>query len=351
MKVLAVITARKHSKRLINKNFRRLLGMSLTEHTVFQAAAARDQGAVTDLVLSTDSDYLLAQNQKYGLVDLGLRPAELSGDRVKSVDVLLYIVHRLEQLGRHYDAVMTLQPTSPLRNAQDIVQAVELFRARNAESLITAAAIPNATINGLYEKTEDGFLPVSEGHNSGQRHQTLNPIYLRNGAIFITRTDWLKEHHTVISTRPVVLEMPRERSVDVDDAEDLCRAAEQLTAASSAATAAPQVNITDQIPDISTGLEYQKSNSALVIWEDIFRLWLYSEARGKDIPEFLSWAERHAYFDGLAVLVDGECVNAALPEQLTCPRDDRLEAYLAEKLQSLSHRTPSLRLKLAETEG
>ena len=137
----------------------------------------------------------------------------------------------------------------------------------------------------------------------------------------------------------------------VSDAEDLCRAAEQLTAASGAATAAPQVNITDQIPDISTGLEYQKSNSALVIWEDIFRLWLYSEAQGKDIPEFLSWAERHAYFDGLAVLVDGECVNAALPEQLTCPRDDRLEAYLAEKLQSLSHCTPSLRLKLAETEG
>lgn len=352
MKILAVITARKGSKRLSNKNFRKIQGLSLTEYTVSQAALARDRGAVTDVVLSTDSEYLLEQCRKYGIVDLGLRPEALSGDQVKSVDVLLHIVEQLSRTGRTYDAVMTLQPTSPLRDAQDICQAAELFHSRNADSLITAAPIPNATINGLYLKTDAGFAPVSENHNSGQRHQTLQPVYLRNGAIFITKVSWMKEHRTVISTRPEVLEMPRERSVDVDDLEDLRRAEEYRDTYPVSTAAICETGFADQLPDIVTAMQHQYGCSRQIIWEDMFRLWLYGMGGGRSVPEHIAWTEQHIYFDGLAVLLNGECLNAQL---LACAdairsmdADPRLEAYLEQKISLLTKNTRSIRMKLAK---
>ena len=149
--------------------------------------------------------------------------------------------------------------------------------------------------------------------------------------------------------------MPWERSVDVDDMDDLIRAEQWRRVAVPQNPEKCRVEKISRLPGLAEALEYQRNHFAQIIWEDTFRFWLYGMAAGKNIPEFLEWTERHVYFDGLAVLVDGECVNDEILENMGSGiahhADRRLEAYLEEKVGALSRNVPSCRLVLSEGEG
>lgn len=333
MKILAVITARKSSKRLPCKNFRKVCGKSLTERSVEQAALARELGVVHDVVLSTDSEYLLEQCRTYGIVDIGLRPAHLAGDHTKSLDVLLDVLSQLQAKGMEYDAVMILQPTSPLRWVEDICGAVALFAASGNDSLITARPIPNATVNGLYCKQAQGFVPVSPEHNSGKRHQDLAPVYLRNGAIFISSVSLLNDK-CIFGKCPAVLEMPQERSVDVDTAEDLAVVQHYLLRNSQSVSCGKETYATaEEAMHIANRLRQQGLQP---IVPDVLRRWLCSQDLTSP-QNFMNWCETHVYFDGLAVLIDGELVAGLeiLSGISDCCEDPQLVQYLNREVAKL----------------
>ena len=342
MRILAIVTARKHSQRVPNKNFRKFRGLSLTERAVAQAAALRDRGILADFVLSTDSGYLLAQCRKYGPLDIGLRGEALSGASVKSIDVVLDVLDRLRQQGLCYDAVLILQPTSPLRTTEDISGAVSLFESQNGISLITAARIPGATINGLYLKEKNGFFPASAGHNSGTRHQDLAPVYLRNGAVFLSRVDYITRSGTIISDQPLVYEMPFARSVDLDDFEDIEVVRKTLSPSPKAGKPLSVILKREALPSVEEALDLADAYSRQIILADLFRVWLYEMRGDLSAEEHLAWTERHVYFDGVAVLADGECVNDRLMRRLRGAdrglpaKDPRVEAYLHAKIAELT---------------
>ncbi len=342
MRILAIVTARKKSERFPNKNFRKIQGVSLTERAAAQAAVMRDRGILTDVVLSSDSGYLLNRCRKYGILDVGLREEYLSGPTVKSVDVVLHTVEKLRKRGLVYDAVMILQPTSPLRTLADISGAVSMFETGNGSSLITAAPVPDATINGLYVKEKTGFFPVSAGHSSGTRHQDLAPVFLRNGAIFLTGTDWLEHEKTIISDAPMVYEMPFGRSVDIDSFEDFETARRILKGASGKEKHGCTVVRRDRIPSMEEAVRFEEESRRQIVSEDLFRLWLYEMRENRSAEEHLAWSERHVYFDGVAVLADGECLNGVLLQAAAeigrgkAKKDRLMEEYLQAKIQSLT---------------
>ena len=84
MKILGIITARAESKRIIKKNFRKINGKSITEIVVEQMIMAKEEGYISDVYLSTDSNKLMSECKKYDILNVPLRSKELSGDNVKS---------------------------------------------------------------------------------------------------------------------------------------------------------------------------------------------------------------------------------------------------------------------------
>lgn len=225
MKTLGLIPARSGSKSVPNKNIVMLCGRPLIAYTLEAAARASH---LDRCIVSTDAEEIAAVCRAHGGEVPFLRPKELAADDTPTLPVVL---HALETLGESYDAVMVLQPTSPLRTSQDIDAAISLLDANPvADSVISVVKVGDHHPARM-KYLEDGYLvdpSFAEAHE-GQRRQDLLPLYLRNGAIYLTRTRVLLDQKTFKGRRSLAYVMPEERSVNIDGPFDLWVAEAALT--------------------------------------------------------------------------------------------------------------------------
>ena len=221
MKLLALIPARGGSKGVVRKNLADLSGKPLIAWTIESAVACRAQGILARVVVSTDDPEIAEVSAGYGAEVPFLRPAALADDTAKTADVVMHALDFFAAIGEVFDAVVLLQPTSPLRTQEDILLATELFVGRKAESLISVSPEPRFNPLILYGRDGEFAVPLDSRHNQGVRRQDLPAFYVRNGAIYLTRTGFLRQTKLLISPQPLLYEMPRERSANIDAPADL----------------------------------------------------------------------------------------------------------------------------------
>lgn len=222
MKILGVIPARGGSKGVPGKNFKVLAGKPLIIHTIEAAMASN----LTKVILSTDSPEIAEIGAVSGIEIPFTRPAELASDTAKSIDVAKHALLAMEEIdGVQYDAIMLLQPTTPYRSKEDINEAVRMLtenaRADSVISVVDTGGHHPARMKYLKE----GFLidpPFCEAYEN-QNRQELEPMYIRNGAIYLTRRDTLLSD-SYKGKNCLALVMPESRSVNIDTARDFAYA-------------------------------------------------------------------------------------------------------------------------------
>ena len=218
--VLGVIPARGGSKGIPEKNLAPLAGKPLLSYT---CAAALGSRRLTRVVLSTD-DARIAQAGRMQGVDVPfVRPAELSRDDTPMLPVLQHAVRcHEEERGSHVDAVVLLQPTSPLRRPEHIDAAVDLLEQTGADSVVTVVEVPHQFNPVSLQRIEQGRLvPFTPGVNMTRR-QDKPPVYARNGpAVVAVRRSVLFDKNSLYGedTRPIV--MSPQESIDIDGPWDL----------------------------------------------------------------------------------------------------------------------------------
>ena len=209
MKIVGIIPARCGSKGIPKKNIKPLNGKPLIAYTIESALASN----LDRVVVSTDCEEIAKVSKEYG-AEVMLRPAHLAEDKTPTLPVLQDVVTRLEE---EFDAVMTLQPTSPLRTSKHINEAIELFESdKEADSLVSVVEVPH---NYLPEKlmSYDGKYLI--GNSEPKRRQEVSTMYARNGAaIYITKTEKLSEH--IFGGKILPYFMSKANSFDIDDIED-----------------------------------------------------------------------------------------------------------------------------------
>ena len=160
-----------------------------------------------------------------------MRPASLAQDDTPTRDVLAHVVGELAAEGYAPDAVLTLQPTSPLRQSRHIDEAVALFTADpNADSLVSCIEVPHIFHPlSVMKKADDGYLKPYIDRPQPYRRQDKETVLARNGAaIYITRTARLADY--VFGGRLLPYVMDAESSIDIDSADDLAVAERLLRA-------------------------------------------------------------------------------------------------------------------------
>lgn len=223
--LLIVVPARGGSKRLPGKNTRLLGGRSLLTHTANAVAAS---GVEASVLLTTDRDEIAAEGERLGWEAPFRRPAALSSDHASTVGAVL---HALDWYGDEHgtdpELVMVLQPTSPLRGADCIREALDLLAARpDADSVVTMTAL-HVPAGHLYAVGADGFvLPL----DPGSRQVT----YVPNGALYLSRVPRLRAEQTLYAGRILPLVLDVVRSIDIDTESDW-QLAEAVLAAGLAA--------------------------------------------------------------------------------------------------------------------
>lgn len=217
MAPLCVIPARAGSKRLARKNVAPLGGRPMLAYTI---AAARDSGVFADVYVSTEDAEIAALARDHGATVPGLRPTELAGDTVTNVAVCLHLADQLAAEGSPHDAVVCLQPSSPLRGAAHVRGAWQAFADQDVDFLVSVAPIDPHCYHWAMEENEGNWRMVFGDRYLAVR-QTLPPVWRPNGAIKIARLEALRATGHFFGARLGAYPMPEEASVHVATATDL----------------------------------------------------------------------------------------------------------------------------------
>ncbi len=216
-RVLAVIPARGGSRGLPGKNLRPLMGLPLIAHSI---RLARMCPEISRCVVSTDSEEIAAAARVHGGEVPFLRPAELAGDDAPMWPVLKHALAGVEKAeGRPYDFLLLLDPTSPTRLPEDVRTAVARLSASDADGIVS---VSRPEFNPLWHTVVEknglmtDWLPEA-AHIS--RRQDAPAIYRINGLLYLWRTDFVRRASEWRgSGRHLMLEVPDERAVSIDDA-------------------------------------------------------------------------------------------------------------------------------------
>ena len=214
MRILCIIPARGGSKRIPRKNLRKLLDKPLLTYTIEPAIAS---GCFEEIIVSSDDAEILSLARSLGATP-DARPANLSGDTTKAVEVVHEILSRPEMRDR-FDAVSMCLPTCPFRSVEDVRLAVSAFQHADAvcPRLLSVTAYEFPPQLALVEKRQ-GLLQMREpdAYDFSTRSQDIGKLFHPNGAIYISSITEFLRTGTFFGQPMLKYEMPAERSFDID---------------------------------------------------------------------------------------------------------------------------------------
>ena len=218
-RLLAVIPARGGSKRLPRKNILDLAGKPLIAWTIEAALGSK---YIDRVVVSTDDGEIADISKQFGADVPFIRPIELASDEATSIDVVLHSLKELEMQKDHYDFIVLLQPTSPLRTTEHIDKAIEQLIERDDDAVISVCKAEHHPLwcNELGDdKDMSGFL---REEIVNKRSQELPDYYRLNGAIYLCDVERLKSKMTFFLNEKIsAYIMKQDVSVDIDMRSDL----------------------------------------------------------------------------------------------------------------------------------
>lgn len=217
MKLLFIIPARGGSKGIPGKNVKELAGKPLIYYSI---DAARHFVKDDFICLTTDSEEIIQKAEDYGLKVPFKRPPELATDTVSSYDAIVHALKFYEKAGHKFDAVVLLQPTSPLRKIEHVEGCINLFDKESELVVSVKEADANPYYN-LFEENKDGYLGISKANNNITRRQDAPSVFQFNGSIYVFNPESLKNLKSIWEYKKIKkFIMPREYSVDLDEPVD-----------------------------------------------------------------------------------------------------------------------------------
>lgn len=192
MNILALIPARSGSKGVPGKNTKLLGGKPLLAYTIEQAL---ETSLFSKVILSTDCDQIAAVGKEWGVDVPFIRPASLATDTASSIGVVQHALDFFREKGETFDAVCLLQPTTPFRAPHLISECIQKLKTENWDAIVSMLPVPHEfNPHWIFEADAEGALHIATGEKEIiKRRQDLPNAYFRDGAVYLTRTEWLEK--------------------------------------------------------------------------------------------------------------------------------------------------------------
>jgi CMP-N,N'-diacetyllegionaminic acid synthase len=212
-KILAIIPARGGSKGIPKKNIKPLKGKPLMAWTIEEAKKSK---LLDKIIVSTDDEEIMNVAKKWGAEVPFLRPSELAQDDTPGIAPVL---HALEYFS-DYEYVVVLQPTSPLRLAEDIDEAIYLCE-KNKSNFCVSVTESKIIPDWMFRINNRGILePLNSNREIPYQRQMAEKVYVLNGAIYVGKKEPLIEKQSFLTPETIPYIMPNIRSIDIDDMDD-----------------------------------------------------------------------------------------------------------------------------------
>lgn len=212
MRNLAIIPARSGSKGLPDKNIKMLAGKPLMAYSI---EAARKSGCFDEIMVSTDSEKYAELARRYRADVPFLRSEVTSSDIATSWEMVEEVLDGYDERGMKFDTFCLLQPTSPLRTADDIREAYRLYESKASFSVVSVCEAEHSPLWCGQLPANNEFIGFLHSENM-KRRQDTGKYYRLNGAIYIVDIAKFKDDKFLYQIGSFAYVMPQERSVDVD---------------------------------------------------------------------------------------------------------------------------------------
>jgi len=212
---IAIIPARGGSVGIPGKNIIDVAGKPLIAWSIEQAKAAT---LVDDVFVSTDDEKIAEVSRKYGAKVID-RPAELASSTAKSEDALIHAIGVIEKEHNiEIDTVVFLQATSPIRQSEDIDNAISIFIDQKADSLFSCTPIED---HFIWEKQDGNYSSVNYDFKNRKMRQNIKPQYQENGSIYVLKPELIKKERNRLGGQIAIYEMPSWKAFQIDRRNDL----------------------------------------------------------------------------------------------------------------------------------
>jgi N-acylneuraminate cytidylyltransferase len=213
MSTFAFIFARGGSKGLPGKNIRPLGGLPLLAHGI---RLAQSIARIDRVFVSTDDEVIAVVAREYGAEVID-RPAELATDTASEWMAWRHaIAHVRGSLGLHFDTMLSLPATSPLRNQDDVLGCLDAL-CGEVEAVITVTPSARSPYFNMVSENAQGYSRVVLGNTKFQRRQDVPAVYDVTTVAYVTRPDFVLTHASLFDGRVKAVVVPKERAVDIDD--------------------------------------------------------------------------------------------------------------------------------------
>ena len=216
-KILGVIPARGGSKGFPGKNIYPVNGTPLI---AFSIEASLRSSLICKTIVSSDDDEILKVSKSYGAETLK-RPYKYATDTANSESVILDALHQLQKVGETFDIVVLLQPTSPLRTAQDIDSSIHMMIEKKANAVISVTNIGIKPFKAFFVNKKGYVEGVYNNETPNMRRQDLPDAFLANGAIYGVSVRSFLSSQSFIPEKTISYIMDKNVSIDIDTIEDI----------------------------------------------------------------------------------------------------------------------------------
>jgi len=213
--IITIIPARGGSKGIPGKNLMNFCGQPLVAWSIIQAKNSKN---VNEVYVSSDCDDILSIADSFKAIPIR-RPDEYASDAATSESALIHALDVIEKKkSNKVDLVVYLQPTSPLRDPEDIDNALKTFFDVNADSLFSAAVLDDFCV---WKKEGDALTGLSFDPFHRGRRQDKEPMYLETGSIYIFWPKILRQFNNRFGGRIEMFEMSYWKSYEIDTMKDI----------------------------------------------------------------------------------------------------------------------------------
>jgi CMP-N,N'-diacetyllegionaminic acid synthase len=220
LSVIALIPARGGSKGIPRKNLALLVGKPLVAHAI---ETAKNTACVDRVLVSTDDSEIAKVAREFGAEVPFERPAELANDTAPMLEVVRHALAFLDIQGVVVEALVLLQPTSPLRTVRHIEESISLFRSKGATSVVSVVEVPHRfnPLSLMKMTTRETLVPYFADLPAPTRRQDKQPGYARNGPVVLVCNPSTIQSGELYGQMCVPYVMSEEESLDIDTLTDL----------------------------------------------------------------------------------------------------------------------------------
>ncbi|MHB1484516.1 MAG: acylneuraminate cytidylyltransferase family protein [Saccharofermentanales bacterium] len=217
MKNIAIIPARSGSKGIKDKNIRLMNNKPLLAYSI---EAAKESGLFDVIFVSTDSEEYAEIAKKYGAEVPFLRNEQLATDNVSTWEAVKETLLNYRVMGKTFDTLTLLQPTSPLRTAEDIRKGYEMMKKLNANTIVGVCETDHSPLWCNTLPKDNSLSNFINRQLQTVPRQGLPKYYRINGALYILKTDYFNSTNDIYAQKSFAFIMDKLHSVDIDDEMD-----------------------------------------------------------------------------------------------------------------------------------